>query len=565
MSGQMNLGGAQFTISVDESKFVKPLERAKKIAEDASKRIKDKLGDVDKSSRGAAQGLLALSQAVDDAQYGFRAIVNNIPQMIYMFGGGAGLAGGIGIAAVAVNTLITHWESLINSLKAQWLNVPFDQLEKLRIQAEKAGEAFDKIMAKPGELQGKEIGMIEKAITNEKGGAAATFKAVSEAVMNDPALKATYTDEQKGRIAALQRQRAAVLRGPLNAGDKQERVSIIDKELRKVADELAQVNRDRAKAIVGGAILPGEQGDFARNTLRRLAEQFPKIFSDSFRKAMGASRPDVLERDAAEARREATRKQIEEQMERNRMRNRATAGQMLGGPLGTEVMLGGGGNAGPAGRKFLEALTEKGKRRFGAGGRENMIRSMIEAGLTEEQARQVVAGMNPRATFNRGVKIAEKAGVPMGPGGRLPRGALEQAVEELTKEQIAAVKRGGPGGLQGRIGKAMDAAGALGDPKGVMEEMRAIIGEQVKALMLEKGVTEQQAKMMILQDQARRAFPMQNLPPHWAPMLAFSKQIMTGGGLPQIAQRQLEELMAIRAALAKGRVPGNVGLAAGPN
>lgn len=52
-----------------------------------------------------SMGFLAFSQAVEDAQYGIRGILNNIPQMIIGFGGTMGLAGAISLAAVAAVNL----------------------------------------------------------------------------------------------------------------------------------------------------------------------------------------------------------------------------------------------------------------------------------------------------------------------------------------------------------------------------------------------------------------------------------------------------------------------------
>jgi hypothetical protein len=49
----------------------------------------------------AGLGILAVSQAVEDAQYGIRGVLNNIPQAAMAFGGSAGLAGAISLAAVA--------------------------------------------------------------------------------------------------------------------------------------------------------------------------------------------------------------------------------------------------------------------------------------------------------------------------------------------------------------------------------------------------------------------------------------------------------------------------------
>jgi trimeric autotransporter adhesin len=51
---------------------------------------------------------LLLGNAIQDVQYGFEAIVNNIPGIVMSFGGSAGLAGGIGIAAVAAQQLLLH-------------------------------------------------------------------------------------------------------------------------------------------------------------------------------------------------------------------------------------------------------------------------------------------------------------------------------------------------------------------------------------------------------------------------------------------------------------------------
>ena len=56
----------------------------------------------------SAMGFLQLSQAVEDAQYGFRGIVNNIPGMVMSFGGGAGLAGAVSLAAVGINVLLEN-------------------------------------------------------------------------------------------------------------------------------------------------------------------------------------------------------------------------------------------------------------------------------------------------------------------------------------------------------------------------------------------------------------------------------------------------------------------------
>jgi hypothetical protein len=59
-----------------------------------------------------SMGFLAFSQAVEDAQYGIKGVLNNIPQMVMGFGGGMGLAGAISLAAVAAVTLYPHLKRL---------------------------------------------------------------------------------------------------------------------------------------------------------------------------------------------------------------------------------------------------------------------------------------------------------------------------------------------------------------------------------------------------------------------------------------------------------------------
>lgn len=57
--------------------------------------------------------LLILGQAIDDIQYGLRGILNNIPQLVQAFGGGAAAAGGFQIAMIAINFALTKLGSLI--------------------------------------------------------------------------------------------------------------------------------------------------------------------------------------------------------------------------------------------------------------------------------------------------------------------------------------------------------------------------------------------------------------------------------------------------------------------
>jgi chromosome segregation ATPase len=69
----------------------------------------------------SSMGFLAFSQAVEDAQYGIKGVLNNIPQMILGFGGSMGLAGAISLAAVAAVQLYPHLKKLFTSVDAEIL------------------------------------------------------------------------------------------------------------------------------------------------------------------------------------------------------------------------------------------------------------------------------------------------------------------------------------------------------------------------------------------------------------------------------------------------------------
>lgn len=68
-------------------------------------------------TRNAGMAMLQLGQFADDAQYGLRGVVNNMPSLVASLGGGAGLAGAIGIVAVAANQVYSFLEKDIKALK----------------------------------------------------------------------------------------------------------------------------------------------------------------------------------------------------------------------------------------------------------------------------------------------------------------------------------------------------------------------------------------------------------------------------------------------------------------
>lgn len=100
-------------ITVDAKQATAEIERLKNgmtSAETAIAKVGAALPAVERNTQSAGMRMLILGQAVDDVQYGLRGVVNNMPQVVQAFGGSLGLAGGIGIAAVAISQLSDKYE-----------------------------------------------------------------------------------------------------------------------------------------------------------------------------------------------------------------------------------------------------------------------------------------------------------------------------------------------------------------------------------------------------------------------------------------------------------------------
>ena len=66
-----------------------------------------------------SQGMLLLSQALDDAQYGLRGVANNIPGLLMGFGASAAAAGAFSIAITGLSVAMTAMNVLLKDEEAQ--------------------------------------------------------------------------------------------------------------------------------------------------------------------------------------------------------------------------------------------------------------------------------------------------------------------------------------------------------------------------------------------------------------------------------------------------------------
>lgn len=78
----------------------------------ASTRLETAQKGLGGSTRNAGLATLEFSRALEDSQYGIRGVLNNIPGLVTMLGGGAGLAGVLSITAVLASQLFERLGAL---------------------------------------------------------------------------------------------------------------------------------------------------------------------------------------------------------------------------------------------------------------------------------------------------------------------------------------------------------------------------------------------------------------------------------------------------------------------
>lgn len=235
--------------------------------------------NADKGASGAtnlATKLMVLSQVADDAQYGFRAIVNQIPMAVMAFGGTAGLAGGVALAGVAVNQLINRWDTLKDALGTTVIKNAADEIAQLERATSRTADQAERLerlkntqataeaqrTAKTPEEErvAQEIGEGMKEIKYEDLINATKKALVRSGKFTDQGV----TDREVEEVAAPEREAALrASRGAhgLDAGRKAE----IRKKLEK--DREARLTEAATSAVAEAQTGKGEVGVNARKNL----------------------------------------------------------------------------------------------------------------------------------------------------------------------------------------------------------------------------------------------------------------------------------------------------------
>jgi hypothetical protein len=108
----------------------------------ATEKVNTQLRNVKRAGQYGSMGFLAVSQAAEDAQYGIKGVLNNIPQAVMGFGGSMGLAGALSLTAVAAVTLYPVMRRLTGAMEAERVK---KTAEAWREAGRRAKEAIEEI------------------------------------------------------------------------------------------------------------------------------------------------------------------------------------------------------------------------------------------------------------------------------------------------------------------------------------------------------------------------------------------------------------------------------------
>ena len=484
----------------ESAKAAKEQEKTAKAAERLQKQTGE---EATKKTAKFGMGLMALGNAVDDLQYGFRSVVNNIPQMLYLMGASGGVAGAASIAAVAVNQLLQHWEQLADAMKAQWMGAAAGDLARLRERAENAAEAFADLKKQMNPAEAEQKNLWQKAMVEPPGGAGAFMAGLQGALKALPGVRPGEGQEELIERKKIEDRKAVIEKLPPYV----KALAITKDELKKIDDRLQEMMKKRLEEIMGGLVMGGPESETYRAFVRDIMEtkQFKQFFLPEARMFARMADPGRVERrlKAEKEEPEAMRRQQEEEAA-----NKAAAGKMASGPLGTAILYGAVDKQAAARKITQKEVIAR-------------ARQLYE----KEEAERKAQGRGSLGKF--------------GDAGVIPRFA-PQARQQLRDEQAKLPEAASD--LEKAAKQLMQNAGIAGDPKGVVAEIRKLLEERRSDIMARTGATKEQAEAIMKREQMHAAQGAFGPPAQRMGLVEFSH--MTQGGIlnNQIPAQQLEQL-----------------------
>lgn len=272
------------------------LDAAQTRTANTSEQVGRKTDEAGKKSAQFGQNMLQAAYAADDLQYGLRGIVNNVPMLAQAFGLAPAMAGGIAIAAVALNQVLPLIQQGLSGtmelgetaqdVLSNAANFALSQLEKqqgaLEDQAKKAklamspdaaGDEAVLKAAKAREEQLKTIALVSEQLNQILGRQATALETIAETERASAAARKIAADEA---IAAENKKVEAAENALRNAQiDRDTKVQSLAlaqlnaqalesevEKLRVKRDLLEQTSKQRVglgEALAMGGVLPGQR------------------------------------------------------------------------------------------------------------------------------------------------------------------------------------------------------------------------------------------------------------------------------------------------------------------
>lgn len=213
------------------------------------------LQQLQSSGKNGSLGLLAISQAAEDAQYGLKGVLNNIPQAVLGLGGSAGLAGALSLAAVGAYTAWNAFNRISESdAMEKWAKDSADATNQFALAITRAADATARLNAE------------NQAASDRASQSLVTGNAITRDLGTDPAFQERLRDAAEA--AARQRALQDAVRGA--AGDS----SISGEDFRQRGAREWQQAAIKAKLEERRAT---EDLAIAQENLNRLSEQYARI------------------------------------------------------------------------------------------------------------------------------------------------------------------------------------------------------------------------------------------------------------------------------------------------
>ncbi len=252
------------------------------------------LSEIPTAATSAGRGLSQLAYAVDDMQYGFNAVVNNIPQIVMGLGGGAGLAGALGIAAVAANQFIKHWDEITSALQENWSGGSAEQMKELTKRTEEAAKAFVKLLEAKTHFEEKSEAATNKTITD--AGADKLFKGLVETL---------GVSGRGAQMTAQEEHNIAITPAAQNAKIK-----------RDVQRRITAENEATAQRLMDNANEKGQKGINAKLTIQSLIKENPGAFPKEMEQRFNEDTPEAMKRQEQFEKQLEAKKKVEENIKK---------------------------------------------------------------------------------------------------------------------------------------------------------------------------------------------------------------------------------------------------------